>query len=164
VEDGDVGAHGTAAVHQAGDVHADCLQGDILRPGQHLQKLDTAGSHTGEEDLRRVNLVAGTAVLFRAVHDEVVVAGSAEYAAERVDTPRAGNLDFPRVSGGNLNPPIPDFFRRIAMCKHRSLLFAGMLLLFSTIAAAQQPAAPPQEPPVYTYVASWGVPRQQWDA
>ncbi len=50
------------------------------------------------------------------------------------------------------------------MCKHRSLLFAGMLLLFSTIAAAQQPAAPPQEPPVYTYVASWGVPRQQWDA
>src|SRR5690606_40158017 len=83
-EHGEILAHRTASIHGAFDGHCDATGRELLLACEDLHELYPAGGHACEEQLARIERLARTPVLLRAVHHEMMIARTAEHPAEGI--------------------------------------------------------------------------------
>src|SRR5579859_94577 len=84
VEDVDVLPNGRIWILGGLDGGVDRAQRDIELLGEHLDELDAARRHTGQEHFGGRGSLARAAVLDRAVDNEMLIAGADQHPAERV--------------------------------------------------------------------------------
>ena len=84
VEDREVGPGLVAAVDRRVECGGNAIERDTIGLRDDMQQLDPARGDAGKKRLGWRDFLAGTAILYRAIDDEVMLARAAEHSAEDI--------------------------------------------------------------------------------